>query len=184
MHSVIKMRSDVSFQVAVPEGVEVTLGRDIVAKSRGKELVKRYLIGKLNLRQDGGMIFVEAKQGTKREKKLAGTIAGKIRNMIIGVKEGYTYKLQVAGSHFPMKVEIDNAAKQVTVKNFLGERVPRKTKILEGVDVKIQGEIITVQSIDKDAAGQTAANIETMMKVRGKDRRIFQDGIYLLEKPE
>ena len=81
-------------------------------------------------------------------------------------------------------VEIDNATKQFVVKNFLGERIPRKAKILPGVDVKVQGDFITVQSISKDAAGQTAANIETMMKVRGKDRRIFQDGIYIIEKPE
>lgn len=178
------MRKDFSFKVQVPEGVEVTLGKDIVVKAKGKELTRRFLTGKLKLRKDGNLVLVEAKQGTKKEKKLAGTIAGHIKNMIGGVTSGYTYRLQIAGSHFPMKVEIDNSTKQFIVRNFLGERIPRKAKILPGVDVKVQGDFITVQSISKDAAGQTAANIETMMKVRGKDRRVFQDGIYLIEKPE
>ena len=178
------MRKDFSFKVQVPEDVEVSLGKDIVVKAKGKELSRRFLAGRIQMRKDGGLIIIEAKQGTKKEKKMAGTIAGHIRNMIGGVTKGYTYRLQVAGSHFPMEVEIDNAAKQIVVKNFLGERIPRKARIFPGVDVKIQGDFITVQSIDKEAAGQTAANIEQIMKVRKKDRRVFQDGIYLIEKPE
>lgn len=176
------MRKDFSFKVQVPEDVEISLDKDIVVKAKGKELSRRFLTGKLQLRKEGNLILVEAKQGTKKEKKIAGTIAGHIRNMIQGVKEGYTYKLQIAGSHFPMKVEVIGGF--VVVKNFLGERIPRKARIFPGVDVKVQGDFITVQSINKDAAGQTAANIEQIMKVRKKDRRVFQDGIYLIEKPE
>lgn len=178
------MKKDVSLKIELLEGVEVTLkGGNVTVKNKDKELHKRFNLGKLTLRQENNSIFIEAKKGTKREQKLAGTVQGIIGNMVKGVTEGFTYKLQVAGSHFPMRVEVDSANKIITVTNFLGERVPRKAKIVDGVEVKMQGDTITVTSIDKQAAGQTAGNLEASTKVRGKDRRIFQDGIYLVEKP-
>jgi len=39
-----------------------------------------------------------------------------------------------------------------------------------------------LEGIDKEKVGQSAANIETASKVRNKDKRIFQDGIWIIEK--
>lgn len=181
---VIKMKKDISLKIKIPEGIEISLDGEVAVKSNGKELSEKFNLGKLELRKEGSILFIEANKGTKREKKMAGTVAGKIRNMIKGVGEGFTYKLQVAGSHFPMRIEIDNSKRIFSVKNFLGERIPRKAKILPDVDVKLEGEIIIVHSAKKEAAGQTASNIEATTKVKKKDRRIFQDGIYLTEKPK
>ncbi len=77
-----------------------------------------------------------------------------------------------------VSVEGDN----IIIKNFLGETKERKAKIMEGAEVKIDGEIITVNAINKEFAGQTAANIEKMTFIKDKDRRIFQDGIFMIEK--
>jgi large subunit ribosomal protein L6 len=69
------------------------------------------------------------------------------------------------------------------VTNFLGEKTPRKSLILKGVNVEIKGKEIFVTSHDKELAGQTAANIERATKVRNRDRRVFQDGIFIVSKP-
>ncbi|MGB1098957.1 MAG: 50S ribosomal protein L6, partial [Poseidonia sp.] len=51
------------------------------------------------------------------------------------------------------------------------------------VDVKVSNKVeVTVSGIDKEAVGQTAANIERCTTVKKRDRRVFQDGIYLLNK--
>ena len=82
--------------------------------------------------------------------------------------------------HFPITTKIEG--NEFIIKNFLGERKDRKAKILPGVEVKVDGEMITLEGSDKEKTGQTAANIEQATKVRNKDRRIFQDGIFMLEK--
>jgi large subunit ribosomal protein L6 len=71
---------------------------------------------------------------------------------------------------------------KLLINNFLGEKNPRVANILSGVDVDIKGQNITISSHDKTSAGQTAANIEKATKIRLRDRRIFQDGIYLIER--
>jgi large subunit ribosomal protein L6 len=100
--------------------------------------------------------------------------------MIKGATEGHVYKLKVCSGHFPMNVAV--AGKDFVVKNFLGEKKPRQVAIKEGVDVKVEGEIVTVESCDKELAGQTAADIETLTRITNRDLRIFQDGIYITEK--
>jgi len=70
-----------------------------------------------------------------------------------------------------------------TVNNYFGEKVLRTVDILEGVQVKIENKVeIVVSGINKENVGQTAANIERCTTVKNRDRRVFQDGIYLITK--
>ena len=72
---------------------------------------------------------------------------------------------------------------EFVVNNYFGERVPRRADILPGVDVKVNNKVeVVVSGIDKESVGQTAANIERCAVVKNRDRRVFQDGIYLLSK--
>jgi len=68
------------------------------------------------------------------------------------------------------------------IENFLGERNPRKASIVEGVKVTAKGDDVTVSGIDKEKVGQTVANIERATKVKKRDIRVFQDGVYLISK--
>ena len=64
----------------------------------------------------------------------------------------------------------------------MGEKKPRVAKILDGVSVEIKGDLILVKGIDKEKVGQTVANIELATRVKNRDVRVFQDGIYRISR--
>ncbi len=82
-----------------------------------------------------------------------------------------------------MLVEVNKNKNILLIKNFLGEKKPRVAKILPGVEVNIEKNIITISSPNKELAGQTSANFEKATHVRNRDRRKFQDGIFIIKKP-
>jgi len=175
------MKRDLSVNVEIPEGVEVSLdGNEITAKGPEGELKKRYNLGKLNMEIKDGKVVIGNKKSTKTEKKMMNTLAAHITNMIIGVKEKFEYTMKICFHHFPITVEIQE--NKATIKNFLGEKTPREVSIPEGAEVKLDKDILTVNAIDKDIAGQAAANFEKATKIKNKDRRVFQDGIFITNK--
>ncbi len=173
-----------SLEVELLDGVDVDVrGRTISVKGEKGEMSRKFSEDFIHLDKEDGKIKVWAKSKRFPQRKqmaIMGSIAGHIKNMMKGVTDGFTYKMKVVYSHFPMKVEVkgDN----VVVDNFLGEKFPRKSPILEGVEVKIKGQDVEVTGIDKEKVGQTAANLEQATRVKNLDIRIFQDGIYMIEK--
>ncbi len=118
----------------------------------------------------------------KKENALVGTWEGHIKNMIRGVTKGFEYKMKIVYSHFPIKTHVkDN---ELIIENFLGEKQPRRAKIIGDTKVKISGDQIIINSIDLENAGQSMANIERATKIKNYDPRVFQDGIYLDEHPK
>jgi large subunit ribosomal protein L6 len=77
---------------------------------------------------------------------------------------------------------VDKARKRVVIENFMGEKAPRTARIVGDVEVEVSGDEITVKGIRLQDVSQTAANIEQATKVKGKDLRVFLDGIYVYEK--
>ncbi|MEM1605389.1 MAG: 50S ribosomal protein L6 [Desulfurococcales archaeon] len=169
-------------EVEVPQEVRVTVNglRVTVEGPKGK-LERDFSHAKgVSIRQNENKVVVEAFNADRRKKALVGTIAAHIRNMITGVTKGYRYKLKIVFSHFPISVEVKG--NQVIIKNFLGEKAPRRANILEGVSVKVVDRDIIVEGIDIEKVGQTAANIELATKIGEFDRRVFMDGIYIYER--
>lgn len=175
------MKREIFQEIKIPEGIEANLVENVLTIKGDKgENKRKFDVKKFTLEMEGNKIKVGSKKASKNEKRMINTIASHIRNMVKGMTEVYEYKLKVAYSHFPMNVEIKD--KEAIIKNFLGEKIPRKLKLLDGANVKLDKDIITVTSFDKEIAGQTAANFEKATRIRGKDRRVFQDGIFITSK--
>ena len=176
------MKKDLIREIEIPEGISVSVsGGEAKVSGNGKELVRSFDFPKIELKVERNKIILSAKRATRRESALIGTVWAHLKNMIKGVGEDFVYKLEVCNVHFPMNVKVEGD--KVIIKSFLGETVERVAKIAPEVNVDIKGNQITVSSHNLEAAGQTAANLEKATRLTGKDRRIFQDGIFITEKP-
>ena len=169
--------------VTIPEGVSATISEDGVVTVTGPKgtLTRTFQSSYIQLFQDGSGLVVRVDAPRRKQRSMAGTWNAHLNNMVKGVTDGFTYNLKAFYSHFPMTLAVNGNT--FTVNNYFGERVPRTAEILQNVDVKVTNKVeITVSGIDKESVGQTAANIERCTTVKKRDRRVFQDGIYLLSK--
>lgn len=157
--------------IEIPDGVTFQVdGSKVSAKGPQGEVVKVFSKN-ATVKLEGNKLSVTA------DKALKGTIESLLNSMAIGVNVGFTKKLKVLYAHFPISIEVKG--QNITIKNFLGERQPRKTVLVGSTKLEIKGQNLTVSGPDKEAVGQTAANLRTKTKIKDKDGRIFQDGIYL-----
>jgi large subunit ribosomal protein L6 len=174
---------EITETILVPDDVEASLeGKKFTAKGSKGTLIRDFSFAPISMKLEGKSISIQAQWPRKKEASLVGTLRSHMQNMIIGVRKGFTYKLKVVFSHFPISVKRKD--QNVLIENFTGERNPRKAKIRGNVQVKIQGEDIIVQGIDVEEVSQTAANIEQATRVKRKDPRIFLDGLYVYERSE
>ncbi len=169
-------------EIEVPQKVQVTLDGGIVKVNGPQgEVSRRLSHPRIRVEMKGKKLVVSCEMPRKREKALAGTYAAHIRNMLVGVTDGFEYRMKIVYAHFPIKAFVKGDT--FVIENFLGEKHPRRTRILGATKVAVKGDQVVLTGPDVEEVGQTAANIESATKIRGYDPRIFQDGIYITEKP-
>jgi large subunit ribosomal protein L6 len=132
---------------------------------------------------EGNKVTIKPYGTRKRDLAVTNTARSIITGMIKGVEKGYTYKLKIIFAHFPISVKV--RGKEVHVENFFGERSARVSRIIgDATKVSIVGEDVVIQGPSLEDVSQTAANIEQSTKIKGKDQRVFLDGLYIYSKEE
>jgi len=174
---------EISKTIQIPDDVEAIVeGKRVIVKGTKGTLTRDFSHVPISIDLHEKTIHIWAKWPRKKESALVGTIYSHIQNMIMGVKKGFTYKLKIVFSHFPISVKVRD--KTVLIENFTGERNPRKAKIVGDAQVEVQSEDVIVKGANLEDVSQTAANIEQAIKVKRKDPRVFLDGIYVYERSE
>ena len=176
-----KQQTKFSTEVQIPENVKVSFKKNMlnVEGPLGKTY-KNFNKIPVDIHVNDNIISLNAIGTRNSSFAIMNTARSIIKNILEGVIEGYTIKMKIVFSHFPINVKVEG--KEVLVENFQGERAPRITKIWgetkvlpKGDDVIITGHVLTDVS-------QTAAEIENKTRVKNKDHRVFLDGIYKFEK--
>tara|TARA_Y100000310_G_C20501310_1_gene724140 strand:- start:265 stop:810 length:546 start_codon:yes stop_codon:yes gene_type:complete len=175
------MKEEITKEIELSEGVTAQL-EDSSLKVKGPkgEVERNFTHPKVDIKIEGHKIILHGSKATKREKTLIGAFESHIKNMVQGVQEPHIYKLKICSGHFPMNVAV--AGQELVIKNLFGESVPRRVALIPGADVKVEGTEILVTSPNKELAGQMAAKIESLCRITNRDRRIFQDGCYIIHK--
>ena len=168
-------------EIAIPEGVEVIINNNEVSvKGPNGEDSRKFTYPNVSIKEEEDVVVLETTFPKKKDKAMIGTTRAHINNMIIGVTDGFTYHMKIVFAHFPMTVKVQKDT--VVIDNFLGERHPRTAKIVGSSKVAVKGDAVTVTGINKEHVGKTMANLEQATKIKGRDPRVFQDGIYLISK--
>ncbi len=169
--------------VPLPAGVTARLDHEsLVVHGPHGEVRRTVPLGALRVRAAAGTVHLAlvAPSERKQARALLNTWERHVGNMVAGVTHGFEARMKVVAAHFPMKVAVKDHS--VVIENFLGEKYPRTASILSGVEAKVDGEFLVLTGADIERVGQSAANIERTTKIRDYDPRVFQDGIYIIEK--
>ena len=143
--------------IAVPAGVTVDVAENNKVTVKGpKGTLERVLPGGMEIKVEENVINVTRPDETKRMKSLHGLTRTLINNMVVGVTEGYTKKLEVNGVGY-------RAQKNgKTLVLSLGYSHPVELTDPEGLEVEVPDQnTIIVKGIDKEKVGQYAAEIRS-----------------------
>lgn len=172
-----------SARVAIPGGVRLVPGhRTVRAEGPRGKVTRAFPSDVLGLTVEGSeaLLALKVPSARKRSRSLLNTWEAHLRNLVGGVARGVEAKMKVVAAHFPMKVQAKDAT--LVIENFLGEKYPRTAHLIPGVEATVEGDIVTLRGADVELVGQSAANVERTTRIRDYDPRVFQDGIYLIER--
>lgn len=165
----------------IPDGVTVSMeGTRVVVTGPKGALSRDMRFPGIAIAIGDGIVTVSTGITRKRVVAMVGTLASHIRNMCRGVNEGYEYRMKVVFSHFPIQLKLQGET--LVIDNFLGEKQSRYARIEPGVNAQVGNDAVTLSGIDKEKVGNSAANIEHATRIRNRDPRVFQDGIYIVER--
>jgi large subunit ribosomal protein L6 len=170
-------------ELEIPEDVSAEVDHlDLTVSGPNGEVTRRLWYPDVSVSVEDGHVVIASDTEDAKTTATMGTFESHVDNMFYGVTEGWSYQMEVFYAHFPMQVNVEGG--EVVINNFLGEKAPRRTQIRGDTEVQVDGEEVTLTGPDKEAVGQTAADIEQLTRVTDKDTRVFQDGVYITEKPK
>jgi len=166
--------------VSIPNGVNVQVsGKKVSVKGPKGSVERLFNVKGLVMKVDGGNVLVEKDPKSKLDVAIVGSVTSHIANMITGVTKGYEKKMQAIYAHFPVSMEVKGD--KFIIKNFIGEKKNREARISGSTKIAVKGQEIVISGLNKEDVGQTVANIRAAVKIRNRDPRIFQDGLYVVE---
>lgn len=164
--------------VTIPEGVQVELNaEEIVIKGKMGEL-KASLSPLVVVKKEENAVTVAPANDSKPSRAMWGTLRSLINNMVKGVSEGYTIRLEINGVGY--RASADNK----TITLALGYSHDIKYALPEGVSVKAEKPTLLVLSgANKQLVGQVAGELMKLRPVEPyKGKGVYIEGSYIRRK--
>ena len=145
--------------IKIPEGVKVEIAGNEIKVSGPKGELKQFIHHEIKVEvKDGNILVAPKAELSKKGRGLWGLYRALISNMVEGASKGFEKKLEIEGVGFKAIVDADG----ITLN--LGFTNPIKIAKIEGVDFKVEKNLITVSGIDKERVGHMAALIRKQKK--------------------
>ncbi len=146
--------------IAVPAGVTVTIGEGNAVTVKGpKGELSQTFAACLEIKQEGAEVVVTRSSDEKEVRALHGLTRALLNNMVVGVTNGFSKKLEIVGVGY----KVEKSGKKMTLS--LGYSHPIYVEETDGVTFDVpDANTIIVNGIDKQAVGQIAAQIRSFRK--------------------
>jgi large subunit ribosomal protein L6 len=168
-------------KVKIPDGVKASLdGMHLRVTGPKGQLSRNVRFPQVTVTCDGNEVIIATESRRKEITAMVGTLEAHTKNMFRGVTEGFEYRMKVVYSHFPIQLKLQG--NKLEIANFLGEKKARHARIEQGVTAKVGNDEVVLTGIDRELVGNTAANIEHATHIRDRDPRVFQDGVYMVQR--
>ena len=165
--------------IELPEGVKVDIkGSDVtVAGNKGK--VSRSFRPEISIKLEDSVLTVERSNDSRSQRAFHGLTRSLLNNMVIGVSEGFTRRLQIEGVGYRAEVKGKNLILIVGYSHLVEIEPPENVQF----EVENRGKLITVSGIDKQVVGEISAQIRKVRKPEPyKGKGIRYEGEYVRRK--
>ncbi len=144
--------------ITVPAGVTVTRDDRKLSVAGPKGTLEMVLLPGLELEEEGSTLTIVKVDENPQTQKTFGLCRTLLNNLVVGVSQGYERQLEINGVGFRAAV----AGNTITLS--LGFSHPVVFPLPQGVDAKVERNVITVSGHDKQLVGQVAANLRALKK--------------------
>ena len=168
-------------EIQIPDGVKVNLkGSMLHVQGPLGHVYKNFKKIPVVIEINDNKIILKQTGERKKHRAILNTAKSIIQTLCTGVVDGFTIKMKIVYSHFPITVKTEG--KKILIENFQGERAPRIAMIVGDTKVDVKGDDVIISGPVLTDVSQTAANVQLKSKVKNKDHRVFLDGIYRYSK--
>lgn len=161
--------------IEVPAGVTVGIDGQQVSVAGPKGSLQLTISEPIKIAADDATLTVTRPDDARGNRALHGLTRSLVANMIIGVTEGYTKKMEISGTGYRV------VPKGNDLEFALGYSHPVLVKAPEGISFQVEGPTkFAVSGIDKQKVGEVAANIRKIRKLdpyKGKGVRYADEVI-------
>ncbi len=165
--------------IAIPKGVEVTIGAGEVAVKGPLGSVKQYIGDAVAVEREGDEIVCKAREGAENARAMSGTVRALVNNMVTGVTKGFERKLTLVGVGYRAQAQGDKLNLTLGFSHPVVHQMPAGVK----VETPTQTEIV-IKGIDKQQVGQVAAEVRAYREpepYKGKGVRYSDEVVVLKE---
>jgi len=165
--------------ILIPQDVQVSLLDNVLTVKGKLGELKLNVDPIVDVKIDGNRIIVNPKDSTKFARSMWGTTRAIINNMVLGVSQGFSKRLQIVGVGYRARLEGNKLILNV------GYSHPVEFVAPDGIRFNVEEQVkVTVSGYDKQLVGQVAANIRDLRKpdpYKGKGIR-YEDEVIILKE--
>ncbi|HSW79736.1 MAG TPA: 50S ribosomal protein L6 [Candidatus Saccharimonadales bacterium] len=144
--------------VKIPSGVTITVDEDNVTVTGPKGELKQFTVPGITVKQEGEEVLVTRVNDEPQNRAKHGLMRALINNMVVGVSQGFSKKLEINGVGYRVALQGANLKFNLGFSHDVIYAIPT------GITATVEQNVITITGISKQQVGQVAAEIRALKK--------------------